>query len=178
MVAIVVVVMVIAVVVLVIKGAAILAAIGAVLAFAGKVLLVIGVVAGLLAVGWALYRMITTPGLSWRERGRLFGEALLEVALAFAGTGILKRLGVFAQVGRLQAFIARVGGLGIALRLINRIPIWRSSRSCSTRWATRPPCYACWIRSPTSRSWCCCSTRWATRGHCCGCWIRSRTSRS
>ena len=46
----------------------------------------------------------------------------MEVALAFAGTGILKRLGVFAQVGRLQAFVARVGGLGIALRLINRLP--------------------------------------------------------
>jgi hypothetical protein len=121
-VAIVVVILVIAVVILVIKGAAVLAAIAAVLAFAGKVLLVIGVIAGVLAAAYYVYLMIARPDLTWRERGQMLGRAILEVALAFAGTGILKRLGVFAQVAKLQAFVKRVGSIGMALRLINLLP--------------------------------------------------------
>ena len=121
-VAVVAVVLVIAVIVLVIKGAAVLAAIGAVLVFASKVLLVIGVIAGVIAAGYYIYLMITQPDLSPRERGRLMGRAIFEVIMAFAGTGILKRLGVFAQLGRLRQLVARVGGVAKALRLINKVP--------------------------------------------------------
>jgi hypothetical protein len=95
---------------------------GGLLAFLGKALLIIGVVFGVLAAGWALYQMIANPNLTWRERGRLFGEAITELVLAFAGTGILKRLGVFAQLGKLRRFVALVGGIGKAARLIKRVP--------------------------------------------------------
>ncbi|AFZ24727.1 hypothetical protein Cylst_2518 [Cylindrospermum stagnale PCC 7417] len=121
-VAVVAVVLVIAVVALVIGGATVMAAIGAVLAFVGKVLLVIGIIAGVIAAGYFLYQMLTKPNLSWRERGQLFGKAIFELIMAFAGTGILKRLGVFGQLGRLSEFVKRVGGVGRAIRLINKLP--------------------------------------------------------
>ncbi|MGH8576238.1 MAG: hypothetical protein ACREXX_00285 [Gammaproteobacteria bacterium] len=121
-VAVVAVVLIVAVVVLVIKGAAVLAAIAAVLAFAGKVLLVIGVIAGVTAAGYYLYLAFTRPDLSWRERGRMVGRAAFELVMAFVGTGILKRLGVLGQVNRFRQFAARVGGVAVALRLINRVP--------------------------------------------------------
>ncbi|MET0235910.1 MAG: hypothetical protein ABW224_14795 [Kibdelosporangium sp.] len=121
-VAVVVVVLVIAVVVLVIKGAAVLAAIGLVLAFAGKVLLVIGVIAGAIAVGYYVYLAITRPDLTWRQRGELVGRAVFEGVMALAGTGILARLRVFAQVSRFRALVAEAGGLGIAIRLVNKVP--------------------------------------------------------
>ena len=122
-VAVAVVVIAIAVVALVVFGGmAVLAAIGAVLAVVGKVLLVIGVIAGVIAAGYYVYLMITKPHLSWRERGRLLGRAVFELALAFAGTGILARLKVLAQVRGVRALVARVGGLMTALRLITKVP--------------------------------------------------------
>jgi hypothetical protein len=96
--------------------------IGAVLAVVGKVLLVIGVVVGVIAAGYYIYLMITKPDLTWRERGQLLGKAIFELVLAFAGTGILKRLGVFTQVTRLIRFVEVVGGISKALRLIHLLP--------------------------------------------------------
>ncbi|CAM3393698.1 hypothetical protein KIPE111705_06220 [Kibdelosporangium persicum] len=121
-VAVIVVVLAIAVIVLVIKGAAVLAAIAAVLAFAGKVLLVIGVIAGALAAIYYLYLAISRPDLTWRQRGELVGRAIFEAGMALAGTGILARLKVFAQVSRFRALVARVGDLGLAIRLVNKVP--------------------------------------------------------
>ncbi|WP_084428464.1 hypothetical protein [Kibdelosporangium aridum] len=121
-VAVVVVIIAIAVIVLVIKGAAVLAAIGAVLAFVGKVLLVIGVIVGSIAALYYLYLAITRPDLTWRQRGELVGRAIFEAALAFAGTGILARLKVFAQVAKFRALVTRVGSLALAIRLVNKVP--------------------------------------------------------
>ncbi|MCE7001756.1 hypothetical protein LWC34_02705 [Kibdelosporangium philippinense] len=121
-VAVVVVVIAIAVIVLVIKGAAALLAIAAVLTFVGKVLLVIGVIAGTIAAIYFLYLAITRPDLTWRQRGQLVGRAIFEAVLAYAGTGILARLKVFAQLGRFRALVARVGNLMLVIRLVDKVP--------------------------------------------------------
>jgi hypothetical protein len=85
-------------------------------------LLVIGVIAGAIAAGYYIYLAITRPDLTWRQRGELVGRAIFEGVMAVAGTGILARLKVFAQVARFRALVAEAGGLGTAIRLVNKVP--------------------------------------------------------
>jgi hypothetical protein len=103
-------------------GWELLAAIGAVLALAGKVLLVIGVIVGVATAAYYVYLMVTRPNLSWRERGRLLGRAFLELVLAFAGTGILKRLKVFNDIPKLARFVKAVGNVRRAVKLVLLLP--------------------------------------------------------
>jgi hypothetical protein len=122
-VAVIVIVLVVIVVVLVVFfGMEILAAIAAVWEVVETILIVVGVIMGVGAAIYYVYLMITKPNLSWRERGRLFGRAIFEIILAFAGTGILKRLGVLNDIPKLMRFVEAVGGVRRAFTLIKLLP--------------------------------------------------------
>lgn len=85
-------------------------------------LLILGIVFGVLAAIYFIYRAATTEGLSPYERGRLFGRALFEIAFALIGTGVYARLmGWIPRLGRIAEIIARVGTLSRFLRIVARV---------------------------------------------------------
>ncbi|XVV00946.1 hypothetical protein ACQPW3_26440 [Actinosynnema sp. CA-248983] len=81
-------------------------------------LLVIGLVVGLSMAGYYLYLAITQPNLTWRERGRLVGRALFEVALAALSLAELRGLTSVTKLGQVAQLARRLGGLGEAVRAI------------------------------------------------------------
>jgi len=97
---------------------AIVAALGYVL----KALVVLGIIAGIAFASYYVYLMITKPNLSAYERGKLFGRAIFEVVLAFAGTGVWARLGRFlGEIGQIARLIDRIGNVLRAAQLFSRI---------------------------------------------------------
>lgn len=81
-----------------------------------------GIAAGIGFAIYYLYLMITKPNLSAYERGKLFGRAIFEIVLAFAGTGVWARMGrFFAEIGQIAKIIDRIGNIARAVRLFSRI---------------------------------------------------------
>lgn len=99
------------------------AAVAGALAAIGKVLLVIGIIIGIGIAIYYIYIAITKPDLSPYERGKYVGKAVVEVLLAFIGTGVWARLtGWLARVARIAKVLDMVGDLLKASRLLRRVP--------------------------------------------------------
>ena len=81
-------------------------------------LLVMGLGVGLSMAVHYIYLAITQPDLSWRERGRLVGRALFDVALAALSVAELRGLASITKLGLMAQLARRLGGMGEAIRLI------------------------------------------------------------
>jgi hypothetical protein len=98
------------------------AAVAGVLAAIGKALVVIGIIIGVGLAIYYIYVAITKPDLSPYERGKYVGKAVVEVFLAFLGTGVWARLtGWLARVARIAKVLDMVGDLVKASRLLRRV---------------------------------------------------------
>ena len=102
-----------------------LAAIGAALLAIGGVILqvvmVIGVIIGVAMASYYLYLMFTTPGLSARERGQLFGKALFEIGMAALDIGVFAKAKWFAKIGEWANIANKAGGWMNFLKLFNKV---------------------------------------------------------
>ena len=94
--------------------------------FGWEALIIAGIVIGLCMAAYYVYLAVTTPGLTPYERGKLFGKALFNVVLGFAGvefegTNLLR----FTQWGGLipQAIrlVQEVGSIGEAIQLVRLV---------------------------------------------------------
>ena len=86
------------------------------------VLVVVGVIVGVLAAIYYIYKAITTEGLTPYERGKLFGRALFEIAIALVGTGVYARLvGWLPRIARVAEIVARVGSWTRFIRIVARV---------------------------------------------------------
>ena len=94
--------------------------------FGWEALIIAGIVIGLCMAAYYVYLAVTTPGLTPYERGKLFGKALFNVVLGFAGVefegGNLLRFtqwgGLIPQAIRL---VQEVGSLGKAIELVRLV---------------------------------------------------------
>ncbi|MFV0457287.1 MAG: hypothetical protein ACK5MT_00740 [Actinomycetales bacterium] len=106
----------------VIIAVVVIVAVIVVVVFGWEVLLialaVIGVVVGLSMAGYYLYLAFTRPDLTWRERGRLVGRALFEIALAALSLAELRGLTSITKLGLIAKLAQRLGGMGNAIRAI------------------------------------------------------------
>lgn len=102
-----------------------LAAIGAALVAIGTVLLeivmVIGVIIGVAMASYYLYLMFTTPGLTARERGQLFGKALFEIAMAALDVGVFAKVKWLTKIGQWTTIANKAGGWINFLKLFNKV---------------------------------------------------------
>jgi hypothetical protein len=94
--------------------------------FGWEALIIAGIVIGLCMAAYYVYLAVTTPGLSPYERGKLFGKALFNVVLGFAGVEFEgSNLLRFTQWGGLipQAIrlVQEVGSIGEAIQLIRAV---------------------------------------------------------
>ncbi len=97
-------------------------AFGAALVIVLKVLLVVGIIVGVIVGIVFIARALFTPGLTWRERGRLIGRGFFELLLSLIGTGIYARLvGWLPRISRLVQIAKRIGDMSRFLRLVAKI---------------------------------------------------------
>ena len=101
--------------------------------FGWEALIIAGIVIGLCMAAYYVYLAVTTPGLTPYERGKLFGEALFNVMLGFAGVEL--------EGGNLLRFTQWGGLIPQAIRLVQEVgcgqPTPRSSSGSSRR--STPP---------------------------------------
>lgn len=91
-----------------------------------EALIIAGLVIGLCMAAYYVYLAVTTPGLDWHSRGKLFGKALFNLALGFVGVEFEgSNLLRFTQWGGLIPrgirLVQEVGSLSKAIELIRLV---------------------------------------------------------
>ncbi len=99
-------------------AAAVLAATLDFLFIIGEIVFAVFALLSVASIIYYLYRMIKDPGLSARERGKLFGKASMESVFLFLSVGELARLG---QLGKLPSLLDKVGDAGKLIRLLRQV---------------------------------------------------------
>lgn len=84
----------------------------------GLAALIVGAIVGVGFMLYYFYQAATAEGLSPYERGKLVGRGIFEGLMAFAGTGVLARLGAWVgRISKIGQIVSKVGGLGQFLRM-------------------------------------------------------------
>ncbi|HMG21795.1 MAG TPA: hypothetical protein VK607_10775 [Kofleriaceae bacterium] len=88
-----------------------------------EALIIAGIILGLCFAAYYIYLMITTPGLSWYERGKLAGKALFNIVLGFAGVEFEwgELLNVAKWVPEAVELVRAMGSLGRAIELVRAL---------------------------------------------------------
>jgi hypothetical protein len=91
--------------------------------FGWEALIIAGIILGLCFAAYYVYLAITTPGLSPYERGKLFGKALFNIVLGFAGIEFDwgELLNVAKWVPQAVELVRALGGLGRAIELVRAV---------------------------------------------------------
>lgn len=84
----------------------------------GLAALIVGAIVGIGFMLYYFYQAATAEGLSPYERGKLVGRGIFEGLMAFAGTGVLARLGSWVgRISKIGQIVSKVGGLGQFLKM-------------------------------------------------------------
>jgi hypothetical protein len=88
-----------------------------------EALIIAGIILGLCFAAYYIYLAITTPGLSPYERGKLFGKALFNIVLGFAGVEFDwgELLNVAKWVPEAAELVRALGGVGRAIELVRAL---------------------------------------------------------